>query len=296
MTKAFRASRYGRGEQEEGDYINCMLDRAQYEHFVAELVKAERIPLESFEAQIDQGVKAGRRHPRGVPAGGDHRPARCGLPATAPCARWGSRPGHRQRPHAVLQPRQDNLAGTCYNMVGFQTNLRFPEQKRVFGLIPGLENAEFLRYGQMHRNTFVNAPQLLDATLRFRGRPDLFMAGSITGSRGTRATSHRGAGRDQRGAADPGESLLTLPVEPCWAPSLPLRQPRRRARFSTDEGQLAGPPLWIWPASEPGNKNAEPSMHKRRLRVLSDLTHGAAQIQDRLFLQGGPSGPAAQPL
>jgi methylenetetrahydrofolate--tRNA-(uracil-5-)-methyltransferase len=87
-------------------------------------------------------------------------------------------------PYAVLQLRQDNLAGTMYNLVGFQTNLKFPEQRRVFRLIPGLENAEFLRYGQMHRNTFIFSPHLLEPTLQFKTREDLFFAGQITGIEG----------------------------------------------------------------------------------------------------------------
>jgi len=89
-----------------------------------------------------------------------------------------------RRPHAVVQLRQDNQAGTLYNMVGFQTNLRWGEQERVFHLIPGLEQAEFVRYGQMHRNTFINAPRHLRPTMQFRGRDDLFFAGQITGTEG----------------------------------------------------------------------------------------------------------------
>ena len=89
-----------------------------------------------------------------------------------------------RRPHAVVQLRQDNLAGTLYNLVGFQTNLKFPEQRRVLRMIPGLENAEFARYGQMHRNTFVYSPEILQPTLQSKARPDLFFAGQITGVEG----------------------------------------------------------------------------------------------------------------
>lgn len=186
MDLAFRASRYGRGENEEGDYINCPLNHEEYEHFVNELVAAERIELESFEADIDSGVRAGlhayfegclpieiiaARGPKSL-SFGPMRPVGLDDPRTG---RW---------PAAVLQLRQDNLAGTCFNMVGFQTNLKFPEQKRVFALIPGLANAEYLRYGQMHRNTFIHAPKLLRPTLQARVRDDLFFAGQITGVEG----------------------------------------------------------------------------------------------------------------
>ena len=299
MTKAFRASRYGRGEQEEGDYINCMLDRAQYEHFVAELVKAERIPLESFEAQIDQGVKAGlhtffegclpveiiaRRGPDSL-AYGPMRPVGIRDPVTG------------KRPHAVLQLRQDNLAGTCYNMVGFQTNLRFPEQKRVFGLIPGLENAEYLRYGQMHRNTFVNAPQLLDATLRFRKRPDVFFAGQITGVEGYAGNIATGvlaginAARQLR-----GESLLTLPVETMLGSLCHYVSHADARDFQPMKANFGLLPALDLSGKRTGKQERGALYAERSLRVLSQLTHGAAQIQDRLFLQGDPPGPAAQPL
>ncbi len=189
MRICFRASRYGRGEQAEGDYINCPMTREEYDRFVDALVHAERIELRDFErAVLDTGVKvrAGKsrffegclpievlaRRGREALAFGPLRPVGLVDPRTG------------QRPYAVVQLRQDNLAGTLYNMVGFQTNLKFGEQKRVFRMIPGLQNAEFARYGQMHRNTFLFAPALLEPTLQFRGRPDLFFAGQITGVEG----------------------------------------------------------------------------------------------------------------
>lgn len=184
--KAFRASRYERGEQEEGDYINCPLNKEEYESFVRNLVEAERIELKSFELDLEKGVKAGADKyfegclPIEIIAGrgrdslayGPMRPVGITDPKTG---RW---------PHAVLQLRQDNLAGDLYNLVGFQTNLKFPEQKRVFRMIPGLENAEFVRYGQMHRNTFISSPNLLRPTLQFHNRDDLLFAGQITGVEG----------------------------------------------------------------------------------------------------------------
>ncbi len=183
MEVAFHASRYGHGEQVEGDYINCPMSRAEYDVFVAALIGAERIKLESFEQELEQGVRAGWHQffegclPVEILAGrggeslafGPMRPVGLTDPRTG------------RRSHAVVQLRQDNLAGTLFNMVGFQTNLKFPEQRRVFRMIPGLEKAEFVRYGQMHRNTFIDAPTLLYPTLQFRGRENLFFAGQITG-------------------------------------------------------------------------------------------------------------------
>ena len=183
MEIAFRASRYERGEQAEGDYINCPMNRDQYDAFVTSLLGAERIRLESFEQELEQGVRAGWHQffegclPVEILAGRGHESLAFG--PMRPVGLTDPRTG--RRPHAVVQLRQDNLAGTLFNMVGFQTNLKFPEQKRVLRTIPGLEKAEFVRYGQMHRNTFIDAPTLLQPTLQFRGRENLFFAGQITG-------------------------------------------------------------------------------------------------------------------
>ena len=186
MELAFRASRWNRGEQEDGDYINCPLNREQYATFVEALLEAERIELESFETEIDRGIRAGVHQvfegclpieilaARGPDAlrYGPMRPVGLDDPRTG---RW---------PYAVLQLRQDNLAGSCYNMVGFQTNLRFSEQKRIFGMIDGLADAEYVRYGQMHRNTFLHAPKVLYPSLQAKARHNLFFAGQITGVEG----------------------------------------------------------------------------------------------------------------
>jgi methylenetetrahydrofolate--tRNA-(uracil-5-)-methyltransferase len=175
MSRVFRASRYDRGE---GDYINCPMTREEYERFVNELLQAETFPLRDFERE-DQHffeaclpVEVIARRGRDALAFGPLKPVGLVDPRTG------------MRPHAVVQLRQDNLAGTLYNLVGFQTNLKWPEQKRVFSLIPGLEHAEFVRYGQMHRNTFVNSPALLDSTLECRRRRGLFFGGQITGTEG----------------------------------------------------------------------------------------------------------------
>ena len=171
---AFQASRYGTGEQDEGDYINCPLTREEYYAFVEALLNAERIELRSFEEAIKSGVKAGQFFEGCLPI---EIIAERGLDSLAfgPMRPVGLRdPRTGRRPYAVVQLRQDNLAGSLYNLVGFQTNLKYPEQKRVLRLIPGLENAEFLRYGQMHRNTFIASPKLLRPTLQHIQRDDVF--------------------------------------------------------------------------------------------------------------------------
>ena len=184
MSIAFRASRYGTGEQEEGDYINCPFTKEEYYAFVEALLTAERIELHDFEETIKSGVKAGHFFEGCLPV---EIIAERGLDSLAfgPMRPVGLRdPRTGRRPYAIVQLRQDNLAGSLYNMVGFQTNLKFPEQKRVLRMIPGLENAEFMRYGQMHRNTFIASPKLLRPTLQHIQRDDLFFAGQITGVEG----------------------------------------------------------------------------------------------------------------
>jgi methylenetetrahydrofolate--tRNA-(uracil-5-)-methyltransferase len=205
---AFRASRYGvnkdpssasgldtpqlaRGystndtiQEDEGDYINCPFTKEEYYAFVDALLNAERIELRAFEDAIKSGVKAGHFFEGCLPV---EIIAERGLDSLAfgPMRPVGLRdPRTGKRPYAVVQLRQDNLAGSLYNLVGFQTNLKFPEQKRVLRMIPGLENAEFLRYGQMHRNTFIASPKLLRPTLQHITRDDLFFAGQITGVEG----------------------------------------------------------------------------------------------------------------
>jgi methylenetetrahydrofolate--tRNA-(uracil-5-)-methyltransferase len=181
---AFRASRYGTGEQDEGDYINCPFTRDEYYAFVEAVLHAERIELRAFEEAIRSGVKAGHFFEGCLPV---EIIAERGVDSLAfgPMRPVGLRdPRTGRRPYAVVQLRQDNLAGSLYNLVGFQTNLKYPEQKRVFRLIPGLENAEFMRYGQMHRNTFIASPKLLRPTLQHITRDELFFAGQITGVEG----------------------------------------------------------------------------------------------------------------
>ncbi len=183
---AFRASRYGRGQEAEGDYLNCPLNAAEYEAFIDALLSAERIELREFEGAIRAGVRAGmdRFFEGCLPIEIIAERGRQAL-AFGPLRPVGLRdPRSGLRPHAVVQLRQDNAAGSLYNLVGFQTNLREEAQRRVLRMIPGLEQARFARYGQMHRNTFVNAPRLLRPTLQLRERDDLLLAGQLTGVEG----------------------------------------------------------------------------------------------------------------
>lgn len=174
-TRVFRASRYDKGD---ADYINCPMTKDEYDTFVQALLSAERIPLHSFEREdkhffeacLPVEVIAERGHES--LAYGPLRPVGLQDPRTG------------RRPYAVVQLRQDDLAATLYNLVGFQTNLRWGEQQRVFSLIPGLERAEFVRFGQMHRNTYLDSPSLLEPTMSLRKENRLFFAGQITGTEG----------------------------------------------------------------------------------------------------------------
>ena len=176
MNSAFRASRYDREESGEGDYINCPLNKEEYEAFHAALIEAETAPLHEFDKlHVYEGCM-----PIEVLAKRGSDSIRFG-----PMKPVGLRDPHTgHRPWAVVQLRAENAEGTLYNLVGFQTNLKFPEQKRVFGMIPALKDAEFMRYGVMHRNTFLNAPELLDASFRMKSRPNLLFAGQMTGVEG----------------------------------------------------------------------------------------------------------------
>ncbi len=178
--KVFFASRYGKGE---ADYINCPMDKQEYERFYNELINAESAPLKEFDKEhfskdgfkvyegcmpIEVLAKRGEDTMRFGPL----KPVGLTDPHTG------------KRPYAVVQLRAENSQGTLYNLVGFQTNLKFGEQKRVFSLIPGLENAEFMRYGVMHRNTFINSPKLLTPQFNMREHENIFFAGQITGVEG----------------------------------------------------------------------------------------------------------------
>ncbi len=174
MSKAFRAARYGKGGD---DYINCPMNKEEYLAFYHALITAEGaslhegvenpkvfegcMPIEIMAKRGEDTMRFGPLKPVGL-----------------------TNPHDGTRPYAVVQLRQDNAAGSMYNIVGFQTHLKFPEQKRVFSMIPGLQNAEFLRYGVMHRNTYLKSPGLLTANYQMKSNPNLYFAGQITGVEG----------------------------------------------------------------------------------------------------------------
>jgi len=186
MNIAFWGSRYGKGFNKRGDYINCPFDKTTYENFISVLVNAERIELRDFEKDIAVGVRAGKGKffegclpieimaQRGLNtlAFGPLRPV--GL----------TNPHIHDRSFAIVQLRQDDSEGNYFNIVGFQTNLKYFEQKRVFQLIPGLESAVFERYGQMHRNTFINSPDSINKYLQLKNYTNIFFCGQITGVEG----------------------------------------------------------------------------------------------------------------
>lgn len=173
--KVFFASRYGKGD---ADYINCPMDKDEYQLFYEELISGELAPLKEFEKEtfklyegcmpIESLAKRGVDSIRFGPL----KPVGLTDPNTG------------KRPYAVVQLRRENDEGTLYNMVGFQTNLKFGEQKRIFSLIPGLEDAEFMRYGVMHRNTFINSPTLLNEDFSLKEHGNIYLAGQISGVEG----------------------------------------------------------------------------------------------------------------
>lgn len=202
---AFLASRYDRGE---AAYLNCPFNQQQYLHFWQELCQAEQVELKDFErenAKFFEGclpIEELARRGEDAMRYGPLKPVGIANP---------SKPDG-ERPYAVAQLRQEDKAGQLWNLVGFQTNLRWGEQKRVFRLIPGLENAEFLRLGVMHRNTFINSPQLLHASLQFKTRPTLLAAGQLAGTEGYGAAAAGGW------LAGTNAARLALGLEPLTLP------------------------------------------------------------------------------
>ena len=185
LAVAFRASRYDKGD---ADYINCPMDREQYEAFRAALLAAEQAELKDFEQESACFFEGCLPIEELARRGGDTMRYGPLKPIGLWDPRWGdvndAAVRRARRAHAVVQLRQEDRDGRLWNLVGFQTNLKWGEQKRVLRLIPGLEHAEFVRFGVMHRNTFLESPQLLDSTLQFRQRPSLLAAGQITGTEG----------------------------------------------------------------------------------------------------------------
>ncbi len=184
MQVAFRASRYD--TYEGGDYLNCPMNKAEYDAFVETLLSAQRIQLKEYERTIQTGVKSGlqlffeRCLPIEICAERSQKALAFG--PLRPVGLIDPRTGHR--PYAVVQLRQDDLAATLFSLVGFQTNLTYPEQERIIHSIPGLQNADIVRFGQMHRNTYILAPHVLKNTLQSIVREDLFFAGQLSGVEG----------------------------------------------------------------------------------------------------------------
>jgi methylenetetrahydrofolate--tRNA-(uracil-5-)-methyltransferase len=179
MNKAFFASRYGKGSPE--DYLNCPMTREEYDAFYTALVNAETAPLKAFDRELQEDIKVFEGcMPVEVIASRGYDTLRFGpmKPVGLPTPETG------EDAFATVQLRRENIEGTMYNIVGFQTHLTFPEQKRVFRMIPGLENAEFFRYGVMHRNTYINSPGFLTAAYSTVKNPKVFFAGQMTGVEG----------------------------------------------------------------------------------------------------------------
>ncbi|WP_373419843.1 MULTISPECIES: FADH(2)-oxidizing methylenetetrahydrofolate--tRNA-(uracil(54)-C(5))-methyltransferase TrmFO [Paenibacillus] len=203
MNKVYLASRYDKGE---AAYLNCPMTEEEFDVFYEALITAEVAQLKEFEKEIYfegcMPIEVMMKRGKQTALFGPMKPVGLVNPHTG------------ELPHAVVQLRQDNAAGTLYNLVGFQTHLKWGEQKRVFSLIPGLENAEFVRYGVMHRNTFINSPKLLLPTYQFKERPNLFFSGQMTGVEGYVESAASGliAGMNAAKAAL-GQELVVLPVE-----------------------------------------------------------------------------------
>ena len=214
--KAFFASRYGKGE---ADYINCPMNRDEYLRFYNELINAESVELKDFEKESLDNNKPKSKDKFKVYEG--CMPVEVLASRGEDTMRFGplkpvglTDPHTGKRPYAVVQLRAENRDGTLYNLVGFQTNLKFGEQKRVFSLIPGLENAEFMRFGVMHRNTFINSPKLLTEYFNMREHENIFFAGQITGVEGYIESAASGiiAGKNMLRRLK-GLDMLSLPKE-----------------------------------------------------------------------------------
>ncbi|MEK5058715.1 FADH(2)-oxidizing methylenetetrahydrofolate--tRNA-(uracil(54)-C(5))-methyltransferase TrmFO [Paenibacillus shunpengii] len=203
MNKVYLASRYDKGE---AAYLNCPMNEEEFDRFYDALIAAEVAELKEFEKEIYfegcMPIEVMMKRGKQTALFGPMKPVGLVNPHTG------------ELPYAVVQLRQDNAAGTLYNLVGFQTHLKWGEQKRVFGMIPGLENAEFVRYGVMHRNTFINSPKLLEPTYQFKNRSNLFFAGQMTGVEGYVESAASGliAGMNAANLAL-GKDLTTLPVD-----------------------------------------------------------------------------------
>ncbi|NEP56102.1 MAG: FADH(2)-oxidizing methylenetetrahydrofolate--tRNA-(uracil(54)-C(5))-methyltransferase TrmFO [Symploca sp. SIO2G7] len=275
---AFMASRYDKGE---AAYLNCPMNREQYLHFWQELCAAEQTELKDFEQEtakffegclpIEEMARRGEDTMRYGPL--------------KPVGLFDARQGdyrapenQGKRPYAVVQLRQEDKAGQLWNMVGFQTNLRWGEQKRVFRLIPGLEEAEFVRMGVMHRNTFLNAPQLLQATLQFNQRPTLLAAGQLIGTEGYTAAAAGGW------LAGTNAARLVLGLEPVTLPTTTMMGSIFEfiSSASPKHFQPMPPNFGILPQLPVRIKNKRERYGAYRDRALTDLDNWIMGIGDKL--------------
>ncbi|MFE4105152.1 FADH(2)-oxidizing methylenetetrahydrofolate--tRNA-(uracil(54)-C(5))-methyltransferase TrmFO [Almyronema epifaneia] len=278
LDTAFKASRYDKGE---AAYLNCPMNREQYLQFWRSLCEAEQAPLKDFEQEtakffegclpIEEMARRGEETMRYGPL----------KPVGLFDARLGDfrDPANKvKKPYAVVQLRQEDKAGQLWNMVGFQTNLRWGEQKRVFRLIPGLATAEFVRMGVMHRNTFINAPELLNAALQFKPRSTLLAAGQLVGTEGYTAAASGGwlAGTNAARLAQ-GQPLLALPVTTMMGALFDFISSASPKHF-----QPMPPNFGILPALPQRIKNKQERYGRYRDRALSDLATWARTHHIRL--------------
>jgi len=261
MEKVFIASRYDKGE---AAYINCPMTEEEFNRFYEALIAAEEVPLKEFEKEIYfegcMPIEVMAKRGRQTMLFGPLKPVGLTDPRTG------------KQPYAVIQLRQDNSAATLYNIVGFQTHLKWPEQKRVFSLIPGLENCEIIRYGVMHRNTFINSPKLLRPTYQYRERDTLFFAGQMTGVEGYVESAAAGllAGRNAARLAK-GQELIVLPPETVMgsmAHYITTTDAKHFQPMNANFGLLPNLPVKIRNKKEKNEKLAE-----RALETIQNFTH-----------------------
>lgn len=263
---AFYASRYGKGDGE--DYLNCPMNKEEYEAFYQALVEGERAPL-SEEDQKQFTVYEGCM-PIEVMARRGKDTIRFG--PMKPVGLTDPRTGHR--PWAVLQLRREDPEGKLYNLVGFQTNLKFGEQKRIFSMIPGLENAEFYRYGVMHRNTFLDSPRLLEPDFSLRKDPRIFFAGQITGVEGYMESAASGLLAGLHLARRLQQQAPTLPPETTMIGALS----RYVSRYPGKDFQPMGSNMGILPS-------LEHSVRDKRLRYQALADRSLKDLADWMALQ-----------
>jgi methylenetetrahydrofolate--tRNA-(uracil-5-)-methyltransferase len=280
MTTAFKASRYNKGE---GDYINCPMTKEQYETFVDEILRAEKVPLRTFEKEVYfegcMPIEIMAERGRQSLAFGPMKPV--GL--------VDSKTG--KQPYAVVQLRQDDACGSLYNMVGFQTKMTWKEQPGIFRKIPGLENAQFHRLGSVHRNTYLNAPSILEKTLQIKGLPHIFLAGQLCGVEGYVESSAMGLLAGINGARKVlGEHQMTPP---------PTTVLGALVLYITEANPVGFQPMnanfGLFP---PPSKRLKKGIRRKALakRALTDLTQWIDQNQimdDRIYgclEKGGSDG------